>query len=309
MNANVVRPAEPLQAASRREPEGPRPKNPWTISRLVLYAALLLAALFFILPLYAMIVTSLKSLDEVRNGAMLALPHSLMIENFVKAWASACTGVTCEGLSPGFWNSVRILIPSVVAAIAFGSITGYALCFWRIPAANVLLVGLILGRFIPLQVFIYPLVIAGSRIGIYGTILAVIVMHAMFELAIMTLLFRNYFSGLPLDLFKAARVDGAGFFKTFFWIILPMSTPIIVVAVILVSTSVWNDFLLGLVFAGHQNYPMTVQLNNMVSSTEAAPEYNVEMAAVLITTLVPILIYILSGRWFVRGIAAGAVKG
>jgi len=156
---------------------------------------------------------------------------------------------------------------------------------------------------------LYPLVILTSKLGIYSTIYAVILVHTIFGMPILTLLFRNYFASLPIDLFKAARVDGAGFWSIFFRIMLPMSLPIFTVAIILQVTGIWNDYLFGLVFAGQPNYPMTVQLNNIVNSIQGVREYNVNMAATIITGLVPLTIYFVSGKLFVRGIAAGAVKG
>ncbi|MGB1791142.1 MAG: carbohydrate ABC transporter permease, partial [Paracoccaceae bacterium] len=225
------------------------------------------------------------------------------------AWSQACTGLTCEGLSRGFWNSVQITIPSVIASIIVASINGYALANWRFKGANVFFTILIFGAFIPYQVMLYPLVIMLREIGIYGSLGGLIIVHTIFGMPILTLLFRNYFTSLPEELFKAARVDGAGFWGIYFRIMVPMSLPIFTVAVILQVTGIWNDFLFGIVYTGPENYPMTVQLNNIVNSTQGVQEYNVNMAATIITGLVPLTIYFISGKLFVRGIAAGAVKG
>ena len=213
------------------------------------------------------------------------------------------------GLRVGFWNSVTILIPSVIVSIAVGAINGYALAFWNPPGGKLLFMMLLLGAFIPYAIFIYPLVRILSWLGLYGTLPAIVIIHTVFGLPTMTILFRNFFASLPPELFKAARVDGAGFVRVFTAIMLPMSLPILVVAVILQVTGIWNDFLLGLVFAGRENLPMTVQLNNIVNSSQGERAYNVEMAATMLTALVPLAVYFFSGRWFVRGIAAGAVKG
>jgi glucose/mannose transport system permease protein len=209
----------------------------------------------------------------------------------------------------GFVNSLRIMIPSVIVSIAVGAITGYALSFWRPRGAVVLFGVLIAVAFIPYQVFIYPLVRIFSHLGLNNSVPGIVVIHTIFGLPTMTLIFRNHFAALPEELFKAARVDGAGFWRIFGAIMLPMALPIIVVAVILQVTGIWNDFIFGLVFAGRENLPMTVQLNNIVNSTQGEREYNVEMAATLLTATVPLVVYFVSGRWFVRGIAAGAVKG
>ncbi|MBS1180183.1 MAG: sugar transporter permease [Proteobacteria bacterium] len=277
--------------------------------RVGIYAFLGMLALFFFLPAYVMLVTSFKGMDEIRLGHIFTLPQQFSVDAWVKAWTSACTGLDCTGLRVGFWNSVKIVVPSMTLSILLGAINGYALSFWKVKGANVLFACLLLGSFIPYQVFIYPLVRVYAQAGIYGSLPAIVLTHIIFGMPVMTLLFRNYYSGLPVELFKAARVDGAGFWKIFFAIILPMSAPITIVAVIMQVTAIWNDFLLGLVFAGRDNLPMTVQLNNIVNTTTGERAYNVNMAATMLTSLVPLTVYLVSGRWFVRGIASGAVKG
>ncbi len=290
------------------EPRGRRPRR-LTIGRIGVYAFLITAALFFLLPLWIMVVTSLKPMEEIRLGNIVALPAALTFEAWTKAWSSACTGLECNGISVGFWNSVRILVPSVILSITVGAINGYALSFWRVKGANVMFGVLLLGAFIPYQVFLYPLVRIFSTTGIYNSLTCIVIVHVIFGLPTMTLLFRNYYAGLPIELFKAARIDGGGFWTIFLRVILPMSTPMLVVATILQVTGIWNDFIFGLTFAGRENLPMTVQLNNIVNSTQGERAYNVDMAATMLAALVPLVVYFVSGRWFVRGIAAGAVKG
>ncbi|MBL8808090.1 MAG: carbohydrate ABC transporter permease [Rhodospirillales bacterium] len=297
-----------MSAGNTAIPAGPRPDRT-SAARWGLYAFLAISALFFLTPLYVMIVTSLKSMDEIRAGYILQFPAEFTVAAWTKAWNSACTGLNCNGIKVGFFNSVRILVPSVIVSIAVGSLTGYALSLWRVRGADVIFGALMVVAFIPYQVFIYPLVRIFSMAGINQTLFGIVVIHTIFGLPTMTLLFRNYFASLPPDLFKAARVDGAGFFQIFWSIMLPMAVPMIVVAMILQVTGIWNDFILGLVFAGRENLPMTVQLNNIVNSTQGERAYNVDMAATMLTALVPLAVYFGSGRWFVRGIAAGAVKG
>jgi glucose/mannose transport system permease protein len=291
------------------EPTGRRPSRRFAPTTIMVYGVLIVAALYYLLPLYVMVVTSLKGLEEVRLGNIFAPPLEITFQPWVKAWTSACTGLYCEGLKVGFFNSVFITVPSVIVSIAVGSVTGYGLANWRFKGSEIFFTILLVGSFIPYQVMIYPLVLLTSKLGIYSTLYAVIMVHTIFGMPILTLLFRNYFASLPVELFKAARVDGAGFWGVFFRIMLPMSLPIFSVAIILQVTGIWNDFLFGLVFAGLRNYPMTVQLNNIVNSIQGVREYNVNMAATLLTGLVPLTIYFVSGRLFVRGIAAGAVKG
>ena len=280
-----------------------------SLARVCLYGFLLGAAVFFSIPLLIMVLTSFKTMEEIRQGTIFTLPHALDWTAWVKAWSSACTGLACGGLSVGFWNSVRILVPSVVLSILAGALNGYALALWRFRGADVILTALMLGAFIPYQVILYPLVKITSFVGLYSTLPGIIVIHVVFGLPLMTMLFRNFYAATPIELVKAARVDGAGFFRIFFEIMLPMSTNILIVALILQVTGIWNDYLLGLIFAGHDNQPMTVQLNNIVTNGTGTVEYNVNMAATVLTAVPPLAVYFLSGRYFVRGIASGAVKG
>lgn len=290
------------------QPRGLRPKR-LSIARIGIYAALLAAAAFFLAPLYVMIVTSLKSMPEIRLGNVLALPENPSLDAWARAWAHACTGLRCEGIRGGFWNSVRILVPSLVVSIAAGSIVGYILCFWRFRGSELFYGLLLFGAFVPYQIIIYPLIRVFSTIELYGSLSAIVIIHTILGLPIMTLVFRNYYSTLPQELFKAARIDGASFTQIYLHVILPLSKPILVVALILQVTGIWNDFLLGLIFGGADNMPMTVQLNNIVATFQGEVEFNVNMAATILTALVPLAVYFVSGRWFVRGITAGSVKG
>ena len=301
--------AAPATAGTVVEARGPRPKPFFTPRKIIIYSILVMFSFYYLFPLYVMFTTSLKTMPEIRFGNIFALPTAPSFDAWIRAWTSACTGLTCEGLSPGFWNSVKITIPSTIVSIFIAAVNGYALINWRFKGSEIFFAILIFGSFIPYQVFLYPMVMITRELGIFGTLQAVIVVHTIFGMPILTLLFRNYFASLPQELFKAARVDGAGFWRIFFEIMLPMSLPIFVVALILQVTGIWNDFLFGVVFAGTQNYPMTVQLNNIVNSAQGTPEYNVNMAATVLTGLVPLAVYFVSGKWFVRGVAAGAVKG
>ncbi|MEP9386794.1 carbohydrate ABC transporter permease [Mesorhizobium sp. KR9-304] len=306
--AVTVAGADALPAA-HDGPRGPKPRVTFSRRNIFIYGTLIFAAIYYLIPLYVMVVTSLKGMPEIRMGNIFAPPLEITFEPWVKAWATACTGLNCDGLSRGFWNSVRITVPSVIVSIAIASVNGYALANWRFKGADIFFTILIVGAFIPYQVMIYPIVIILREMGIYGTLKGLVIVHSIFGMPILTLLFRNYFASLPEELFKAARVDGAGFWGIYFRIMLPMALPIFVVAIILQVTGIWNDFLFGVVYTKPDTYPMTVQLNNIVNSVQGVKEYNVNMAATLITGLVPLVIYFISGKLFVRGIAAGAVKG
>ncbi len=308
VRAAAVGQADPV-VAGRVEPSGPRPRRALSRRNIVIYGTLLLFSVYYLMPLYVMIVTSLKGMPEIRFGNVFAPPVEITFEPWIKAWSTACTGLNCDGLSRGFWNSVRITVPSVIISILIASVNGYALANWRFKGANIFFTILIVGAFIPYQVMIYPIVIILREMGVYGTLTGLVIVHTIFGMPINTLLFRNYFASVPEELFKAARVDGAGFWTIYFRIMLPMSLPIFVVSMIIQVTGIWNDFLFGVVYTRPETYPMTVQLNNIVNSVQGVKEYNVNMAATLLTGLVPLVIYFISGKLFVRGIAAGAVKG
>jgi glucose/mannose transport system permease protein len=301
--------ADVSMAPAMSGPRGAKPKKTLSGRNIMLYGTLIVVCVYYLLPLWVMIMTSLKGMPEVRIGNIFAPPVEITFEPWVKAWSEACTGLNCDGLSRGFWNSVLITVPSVIVSIAIASVNGYALINWRFKGSDVFFTILIFGSFIPYQIMLYPIVILLREMGIYGTLWGLIIVHTIFGMPILTLLFRNYFSSIPEELFKAARVDGAGFWGIYFRIMLPMSLPIFVVALILQVTGIWNDFLFGVVFTKPDLYPMTVQLNNIVNSVQGVKEYNVNMAATVLTGLVPLVVYFVSGKLFVRGIAAGAVKG
>ncbi len=305
--------AAAAQSSARRDattggPNGPKPKR-LSIGRVGMYIFLIVVALFFLVPLYVMLVTSFKAMPEVREAHIFNLPREWTIDPWIKAWSSACTGRDCTGLSPGFWNSIKITIPAVIVSIIVSSINGYALSFWRYKGAETLFNLLVFGAFVPYQVLVYPIILGERYLHLFATLPGIIIVHTIFGMPLLTILFRNFYSSLPIEIFKAARIDGAGFWQTFFKVMLPMSVPITVVAIILQVTGIWNDFLFGLVFAGTENIPMTLQLNNMVKTTQGTIQYDVNMAATMLTAAVPLIIYFVSGKWFVRGIAAGAVKG
>lgn len=298
-----------LTTNTAAEPRGPKRKKAFSRTNIFLYGTLIMVSMYYLLPLYVMIVTSLKGMPEIRLGNVFGPPMDITFEPWVRAWSEACTGINCDGLSRGFGNSVRILIPSVLLSIAIASVNGYALSNWKFKGSEVFFTILIIGAFIPYQTMLYPIVIMLRELGLMGSIWGLVLVHTVFGMPILTLLFRNYFSSIPEELFKAARVDGAGFWQIYFQIMVPMALPIFVVAIILQVTGIWNDFLFGVIYTKPATYPMTVQLNNIVNSVQGVKEYNVNMAATLLTGLVPLVIYFASGKLFVRGIAAGAVKG
>ena len=279
------------------------------IGRILVYGTLILAASFYMLPLFVMVVTSLKSLDEIRLGNLLSLPDEVTFEAWGIAWSSACTGVTCGGLKGYFLNSVLIAVPAVAISTIIGAFNGYVMTKWRFGGSELFFGMLLIGTMIPFQVVLLPMAQTLGILGLSGTIPGLILVHVVYGIAFTTLFFRNYYVSVPDELVRAAMIDGAGFFRIFWRIILPVSIPIIVVSVIWQFTQIWNDFLFGVVYSSGDQQPLTVGLNNLVNTSTGVKQYNVDMAAAIIAALPTLLVYVVAGKYFVRGLTAGAVKG
>lgn len=284
-------------------------RQPLTPGRIIIYVLLVLVGLYYLAPLYVMATTSLKSLDEIRSSNLLALPMSPTVAAWGKAWDSACTGVDCGGLAPFFWNSLKMTIPAVLISTMIGSLNGYVLAHWRFRGSEALFAGLMVGCFIPFQVVILPMARLLGMFDLANTTVGLVCVHVIYGIAFTTLFFRNYYVTVPEELVKAARIDGAGFFLTYRKIIFPLSLPIFMVCFIWQFTQIWNDFLFGVVFGGSDAKPVTVALNNLVNTSTGVTEYNVNMAAAIIAALPTLLVYVVAGKYFVRGLTAGAVKG
>lgn len=279
------------------------------VARFGLYAFLISSAAFFLLPLLLVIANSLKSMPELRAGNFLSLPIQPTTEAWAMAWSGACAGLDCDGIRAGLWNSVKITVPSVVISIFFGALNGYALAQWRSRHVGLVMLVVTIGLFIPYQAMIYPTVKMLSTLGLFRTYPGIVLIHVVYGLPYTTLLFRNFYVGVPDEISRAARMEGASFLRTFLSVMLPISVNIVVVVAILQFTGIWNDYLIGALFSTSANAPMTVELINIVNNTRGAASPNVNMAAALITAIPTLVVYFLSGRYFARGIAAGAVKG
>ncbi|HCH23070.1 MAG TPA: sugar ABC transporter permease [Oceanospirillaceae bacterium] len=279
------------------------------MGRALIYSLLLGFSIIYLAPLYVMFVTSLKDIEEIRAGNILALPEHLNLSAWRKAWSSACTGGDCQGLAPYFWNSIRIVVPSLVISTLIGALNGYVLAQWQFKGSNFLFGALLLGCFIPFQVILLPMAKLLAWLGLANTVPGLVSVHVVYGIAFTTLFFRNYYVAIPNELVRAARLDGAGFFAIFWHVFLPMSTPIFVVTVIWQFTQIWNDFLFGVVYSGPGTQPITVALNNLVNTSVGGKQYSVDMAAAIIAALPTLLVYLLAGKYFVRGLTAGAVKG
>jgi len=277
--------------------------------RFGLYTMLIVFALYYLMPLFVMVTTSLKSLDEIRTGSLLSLPREIDFSSWATAWSGACTGIQCEGLQPFFWNSVLLSVPAVFLSTLLGAVNGYVLAQWRFRGSNIFFALMLFGCFIPFQVVILPMAIMLGKLKLAGSIGGLVLVHVVYGIGFTTLFFRNFYVTVPQELVKAAKVDGAGFFRIFFSIFLPISPPIIVVTVIWQFTQIWNDFLFGVSFSQAGTQPITVALNNIVNSTTGVKEYNVDMAAAIIAALPTLLVYVVAGKYFIRGLTAGSVKG
>ncbi|MER9997379.1 carbohydrate ABC transporter permease [Mesorhizobium sp. M0051] len=295
------------------------------INRVVIYGLLALFALFYLMPLFVMLVTSFKTMEEIQNGNMLALPQAPTFDPWIKAWSEVCSGLTCVGMKGYFWNSIKMVVPAVIISTLLGALNGYVLTKWRFRGATLVFGLMLFACFIPFQSVLLPMATILGSIGRFGVTLQnatgtsfglgnstvnLVFVHVVYGIGFTTLFFRNYYETFPTELVKAAQVDGASFFQIFRRIMLPNSLPIIVVTVIYQFTNIWNDFLFASAYAGSGDVmPMTVALNNVVNTSTGVVEYNVNMAAAMIAALPILLVYVLAGRYFVRGLMAGAVKG
>ena len=279
------------------------------IGRMVVYGILIIAAVYFLIPLFVMMITSIKTMADIRTGNLISLPREVTLDAWKTAWNSACIGVACNGIKGYFWNSVRMVIPAVAISTILGAINGYVFSKWRFKGSEVFFSLLLVGCFIPFQVILLPMARTLGQFGISQSLMGLIFVHVVYGLAFTTLFFRNFYVSIPDELVKAARIDGAGFFRIFWRILLPLSKPIFVVCIIWQTTQIWNDFLFGVVFSTGDTQPITVALNNLVNTSTGVKEYNVDMAAAIIAAIPTLLVYIVAGKYFLRGLTAGAVKG
>jgi glucose/mannose transport system permease protein len=277
--------------------------------RAALYAVLSFMAALFALPLYVMGVNSIKPLDEIRAGDLMAWPQAATLEPWHQAWNLAQIGVQATGLQPYFINSFLMVIPAVLISTVFGALNGYILTQFRFRGAGLIFAGLLFSVFIPFQIVLIPMARTLGLMGLAGTVPGLVFVHVVYGIGFTTLFFRNYYAAFPGELVRSARMDGAGFFRLFWRLLLPNSGPIIVVTIIWQFTNIWNDFLFGASFSDYSSFPLTVALNNLVNSSTGVKEYNVHFAGAFLAAIPTLVVYILSGKYFVRGLMAGSVKG
>ena len=279
------------------------------LGRFGLYAVLLLFAVYYLVPLYVMVVTSLKSPAELREGSIFALPRVVEIDTWKYTWDEVCVSVNCGGMKPYFGNSLAVVIPAVLISTLIGAVNGYALTFWSFRGSNLLFGLLLFSCFIPFQAIILPLAQLLGVLGLGSSTAGLMLTYIIYGLGFTTLFFRNYYVTVPQDLVRAATIDGAGFFGIFWSILLPISGPTIVVTLIWQFTQIWNDFLFAVTLTNGAGQTLTVALGNLVKTSQATKRYDVDMAAAIITGLPTLVVFLVAGKYFVRGLTSGAVKG
>ena len=280
----------------------------YALGRIGVYAFLTLFAIIYLLPLFVVVANSFRSLPEITRNGLIAMPRSFSLSAWPRAWAHFCVAGACEGIHRNFYNSLLMTVPATLISSLLGAINGYVLSKWRFPGSELLFICMTLGVFMPGQIALMPWAFVLGHLHLSNTIPGLILVHCVQGLSFTTLFCRNYYIGIPDDLVKAARIDGAGFWRIFYKIILPLSPPILIVTVIWQFTGIWNEYLFGVVFTDGSQQPITAALVALATSQMNAHAYDVTGAAVLIGALPPLLIYFLGGKYFVRGLTQGAVK-
>lgn len=272
-------------------------KNQLRLGKYWLYIPLVLMTIFYLLPLYIMIITGFKSFAEIDLKTMWNLPHGIAFDNYIEAYSK---------LAPSLWNSFAMVIPAALISSMLGSLNGYVLAKWKFRGADVIFPFILFGMFIPYQSILIPLVQFMNVVGIKG-LPGLAMAHIIYGIPITTLTFRNYYASLPQELLEAAKIDGADMLGIYRYILLPISMPSFVVVLIWQFTSAWNDFLFAVVLTGNRDWPITVALNNMAGSQIIS--WNVQMAGSLLAAIPTLFVYIFLGRYFLRGLLAGSLKG
>ena len=277
-------------------------------SLTVVYLLLTAFAFYYLLPLGVIVLNSFRDLGEIARGGLIGLPHSFSAQHWAKAWSTFCVNGLCKGVEPFFYNSLLMTIPATIISTAIGAMNGYVLSKWRFKGSEALFTCMLLGVFIPGQISLMPWAFILGNLGLSNSTYGLIVIHVIQGISFTTLFCRNYYVSIPDDLIKAARIDGAGFWRIFRKIILPLSSPILIVTVIWQFTGIWNEYLFGVVFTSGQQQPITAALVALTASGTNVRAYDVMSAAVLIGALPPLLIYLFGGKYFVRGLTQGAIK-
>lgn len=278
------------------------------VSRIVIYGILTAFALVYFIPLFVVVFNSFRTLPEISQNGLIAFPQSFRLDAWPQAWSEYCIGGNCEGMHKYFWNSVMMTVPATIISTALGALNGYILSKWRFPGSELIFTMMLLGVFMPGQIALLPWAFILGKIGLANSVYGLILVHCIQGLSFTTLFCRNYYVNIPDDLVKAARIDGAGFWRIFYKIVLPLSPPILIVTVIWQFTGIWNEYLFGVVLNSGANQPITAALVALSTNGTNVRTYDVMSAAVLIGALPPLLVYFFGGKYFVRGLTQGAIK-
>jgi glucose/mannose transport system permease protein len=278
------------------------------ISRIVIYGLLGLFSILYIVPLCVVVFNSFRSLPEISANGLIAFPQSFRLDAWPQAWSDFCIGGQCEGVQRYFWNSVYMVVPATIISTLLGAINGYVLSKWKFPGSEIVFGCMLLGVFMPGQIALLPWAYLLGQFGLSNSVYGLVLVHCIQGLSFTTLFCRNYYLSIPDDLIKAARIDGAGFWRIFYKIVLPLSPPILIVTVIWQFTGIWNEYLFGVVLNSGSNQPITSALVALSMSGTTVRTYDVMSAAVLIGALPPLLVYFFGGKYFVRGLTQGAIK-
>src|SRR6516165_7355121 len=276
--------------------------------RTAVYAFLGFFALIYLLPLFVVVANSFRDLPEITQNGLIAMPRSFSLKAWDQAWSHYCVAGTCEGIQRNFYNSLIMTIPATIISTALGAVNGYVLSKWRFPGSETLFACMTLGVFMPGQIALLPWAFILGAVHLSNSIAGLVLVHVIQGLSFTTLFCRNYYLSIPDDLIKAARIDGAGFWRIFWKIILPLSPPILIVTVIWQFTGIWNEYLFGVVFTGGRQQPITAALVALQTGEQNAHPYDIASCAVLIAAIPPLLIYFFGGKYFVRGLTQGAIK-
>lgn len=279
-----------------------------SLTRIMLYAVAFGLAALYLVPLLVVVLNSVRSTEEIAQTSMIGWPREWTAGNYVAAWANFCIAQTCSGIRPYMWNSALVTIPATILSTLLGAVAGYAISLWRFRGDTWIFGIVTLGVFLPSQMRLIPWTIVLRDLGLTNTLTGLVLIHTIQGMSFTTLFCRNYYVAIPPDLMKAARIDGAGFFRTFWRIVLPLSPPILIVTVIWQFTHIWNEFLYGVTFTTGTQQPVTAALIALSASVADVPQHGVQSAAVVIAALPTLLVYLFGGRYFVRGLTAGAVK-
>jgi glucose/mannose transport system permease protein len=278
------------------------------ISRIAIYAALCLFAFLYVAPLVVVFLNSFRTNPEISANGMMAWPNELRFDAWTNVWSSYCLNGRCEGMAENFWNSVYMTIPATIISTLLGALNGYILSKWRFKGSDTLFTLMMFGVFMPGQIALMPWAYLLGTTGLNKSMWGLVLVHVVQGISFTTLFARNYYVNIPDDLIKAARIDGAGFWRIFRKIILPLSPPILIVTVIWQFTGIWNEFLYGVVLTTGKTQPVTAAVVAFSQSGQTVREFDIMSAGVLIAALPPLLVYLLGGKYFVRGLTQGAIK-